>query len=128
MNTKTTVNRFRTEIATALFGAVVSSFEVLPAVADSFDVPQVTVKFGDLNISSPAGATVLYGRIRAAAEKVCSPYDRSGLGAKMHLNACIDKAILGAVSKLNAPALSAVYSAKTGKDVPTTRLTTLQSH
>ena len=128
MNTKTTVNRFHTEIATALFGAVVSSFQVLPAVANSVDVPQVTVKFGDLNISSPAGATVLYGRIRAAAEKVCSPYDRSGLEAKMHLNACIDKAILGAVTKLNAPALSAAYSAKTGKEVPTTHLTTLQSH
>jgi len=119
MNTTTTVNRFRTVIATALFGAVASSFAVLPAAADSFDAPQVTVKFGDLNISNSQGAAVLYRRIRAAAEKVCSPYDRSGLEAKMHLNACIDKAILGAVTKVNAPALSAVYSAKTGKEVPT---------
>ncbi len=118
MNTTTTVNRFRTVIATALFGAVASSFAVLPAAADSFDAPQVTVKFGDLNISNSQGAAVLYGRIRAAAERVCSPYDESGLEAKMRLSACIDKAIFGAVTKVNAPALSAVYSTKTGKEVP----------
>ena len=40
----------------------------------------------------------------------------------MRLSACIDKAILGAVTKVNAPALSAVYSAKTGKEVPTRQL------
>jgi UrcA family protein len=119
MNAMTTVSRFHIVIATVLFGGVASGFAVLPAVADSSDVPQFTVKFGDLNISSPQGAAVLYRRIRAAAEKVCSPYDRSGLEFKMHLNACIDKAILGAVTRVNNSALTAVYSAKTGKGVST---------
>jgi UrcA family protein len=119
MNAMTTVSRFRTVIATVLFSGLVSGFAVLPAYADSSDVPRSTVKFGDLNISSPRGAAVLYGRIRAAAEKVCSPYDRSGLESKMRLNACIDKAILGAVTRVNNSALTAVYSAKTGKEMPT---------
>jgi len=121
MNAMTTVNRFRIVIATVLLGGVASGFAVLPAYADSSDVPQIIVKFGDLNISSPRGAAVLYGRIRAAAEKVCSPYDRSGLEFKMHLNACIDNAVLDAVTRAGSSALTAVYSAKTGKEV-TTRL------
>jgi UrcA family protein len=119
MNAMTTFKRFRILTATVLFGGLACGFAVLPAEADSSDVPQFTVKFSDLNISSPRGAAVLYGRIRAAAEKVCSPYDRSGLEFKVHLNACIDEAILGAVNRVNNSALTAVYSAKTGKEVST---------
>ena len=119
MNAMSTISRFRTVIATVLFSGVASGFAVPPAYADSSDVPQFTVKFGDLNVSSREGSAVLYGRIRAAAEKVCSPYDRSGLEFKVHLNACIDEAILGAVNRVNNSALTAVYSAKTGKEVST---------
>jgi UrcA family protein len=118
MNAMTTANPFRTVIATLLFGGAACGFAVLPAIADSSDVLQSTVKFADLNISSPQGAGALYGRIRAAAEKVCSPYDRPGLESKMHLNACIDGAIFGAVASVNRSALTAVYNAKTGKQVP----------
>ncbi len=59
MNSQTTVSRFRSMIATALFGAVASGFAVLPAVADSFDAPKVTVKYGDLNLSNTQGAVAL---------------------------------------------------------------------
>jgi len=128
MNTKTTVNRFRTEIVTALFGAFASSFAVLPAGADSLDAPTITVKYGDLDISNPQGATVLYARILVAAENLCSPYDRSGIAAKMRKDACVSRIVANAVTKTNKSALSAVYSSKTGKSVSTTPLATLQSH
>ena len=128
MNTMTTVNRFRTVIATALFGTVASSFAVLPAAADSFDAPAITVKYGDLDISNPQGAAVLYARIRAAAENLCSPYDRSGIASKMRRDACVSNIVTNAVTKANKSALSAVYSSKTGKSVSTTHLATLQSH
>jgi UrcA family protein len=117
MNTLITVSRFRTVIATALFGTVASSFAVLPAVADSFATPQATVKYGDLNVASPEGAIVLYGRIRHAAENVCLQFDRFDLSGKKQ--ACRNNAILEAVTKVNVPALSKLYSAKTGKDVAT---------
>jgi UrcA family protein len=128
MNTMTTVNRFRTEIATALFGAFASSFAVLPAAADSFDAPTITVKYGDLDISNPHGAAVLYARIRAADENLCGPYDRSGMVSKMRKDACVSNIVANVVTKTNKSALSAVYSSKTGKSVSTTHLTTLQSH
>lgn len=116
MNTMTTANRSRSLIAAALLGALSASLATLPAAADSFERLKETVKFGDLDISHPNGAAVLYGRIHTAAENVCSPYERSGsLSAKMHLNACINKAVADAVTAVNEPALLAVYIAKTGK-------------
>jgi UrcA family protein len=119
MNTMTTVDRFRTVIATALFGAVTFGFSVLPAVADISDVPQITVKYGDLNVSNPQGAAALYARILSAAKSVCSQFDGPGIVAYQHRSACINEAILGAVTKVNNTALTAVYRAKTVKEVPT---------
>jgi UrcA family protein len=119
MNTMTTASRFRTMIAATLVGAVASGFAVLPAVADSFDAPQITVKFGDLNISSPQGVAALYARIQGAASRVCSQFDNTrDLGAVEQRAKCINKAISNAVTGVSAPALSAIYSEKTGKEVP----------
>ena len=119
MNTMTIASRFRTMMSATLVCAVASGFAALPAVADSFDAPQITVKFGELNISSPQGAAVLYGRIKSAARSVCSQFDGPGIDAYQQRNACINKAIWDAVTMVNAPALSALYGAKTGKEVPT---------
>ena len=122
VNTMSTANRFHSLIATALFSAISFSFAALPATAD---IDQVTVKFGDLDISHPQGATVLYNRIRAAAEEVCSPLvgsaiaSAAGRGGPNALRACVNESIEDAVIKLNEPALIAVYSAKTGKTLPT---------
>jgi UrcA family protein len=118
MNSTTILSRFRNVIATVLCGAVASSFVILPAVADTFDAPQATVKYGNLNISNPQGASELYRRIRMAAYNVC-PQDGPGLTAFAQREACINKAILGAVTKINNSALTAMYEAKTGKEVPT---------
>ena len=35
------------------------------------DVPQVHVKYADLNLNTPAGAATLLQRIRYAADRVC---------------------------------------------------------
>lgn len=116
MNTMTTANRFLGSIAAALFGALSASLATLPAAAASFEPLKQTVKFGDLDISHPNGAAVLYGRIRTAAESVCSPFESSGgLSAQMQRNACINRAVADAVTAVNAPALLAVYIARTGK-------------
>jgi UrcA family protein len=117
MNTKITMSFFRTVLATAVFGTA-SSFAPLPAVADSFDPPQTTVKYADLNIAGREGAAVLYARIQHAAENVCLQFDWGGLDAYVQRKACIHKAVSGAVAQVNAPALTALYSAKTGTDAP----------
>jgi UrcA family protein len=126
MNTTTNTKGFRRLSATALCGVFASSFAALPATSHSFAPLTVTVKFGDLDVSRPHDAAVLYGRIRAAAAKVCSPYEGSGLAAKSHLDACINEAIAKAVTTVDAPALSRVYGAKTRTSVPT-HLVSLES-
>ena len=70
-----------------------------------------TVKFHDLNVVTPAGAEALYGRIHAAAKRVCSESDR------MHQQraiACAKKAEAQAVENLNLPLLTAYHWANTG--------------
>jgi UrcA family protein len=126
MNTMITANRLHSLIAASLFSVVSSSFAALPAAADSLEPLKVTVKFGDLDISHPQGAAVLYRRIRAAAQNVCSPLDGGGVSAKMHLDACVKKAVAEAVTTVDEPALFAVYSAKIGKTLPA-RVASLQN-
>src|SRR5882672_4272907 len=118
MNPVTHTKGFRRLSATALCGVIASSFAALPAAADSFSPLEVTVKFGDLDVSSPQGAAVLYNRIWAAAEQVCSPFESSRLGAKMRLDACIDKAISTAIATVGQPELSRVYGAKRRTSAP----------
>jgi len=118
MNTMTIASGFRIMTAATLVCAAASGFAVLPAVADGFDAPQITVKFGDLNISSPQGAAVLYGRIKSAANSVCTKFDGSGVEAYQQRSSFINNEMWDAVTRVNAPALSALYGAKTGKDVP----------
>jgi UrcA family protein len=125
MNRMTTTIRFRNVIATALFGAVASSLAVLPAVADNVDAHRTTVKYGDLNLSNPQGAATLYSRIQAAAKDGCWQFEGAGIQAALQYNGCVDAGIVGAVTQVNNPALSAVYSAHAGKKVPT-RLASLQ--
>ncbi len=79
----------------------------------------VTVKSADLNISNPSGALVLYNRIRAAAESGCSYYwfERDADQVR-----CVHDAIANAVTKVNRPALFAVYNANNKKPLPTALL------
>ena len=72
------------------------------------DVPSKTVKFSDLNIASPAGAKVLYARIRAAARDVCRDSSGGDPIRRLAVSACIEKAIDKAVKDVNSPALTSL--------------------
>ena len=107
MNTSTVSAGFPGLIATAIFGALASSFSAVSA-ADPGD-RSITVQYADLNIASPSGALVLYERIRAAARSTCSHF---WFKTPAHEARCVQNAIAEAVTKVNQPALSAIYNAK----------------
>jgi UrcA family protein len=107
MNTSTSSTGLRGLIATAIFGALASSFSAVSAADPSS--ASVNVKFADLTISSPSGALVLYERIRAAAQGACSYYWFKTDAAEAR---CVQNAIATAVAQVNQPALSAVYNTK----------------
>jgi UrcA family protein len=118
MNTTTISTSLRALIATAIFGALASSFAAVSVAADSNEAPKTIVKFEDLNVSNPQGAAVLYARIRAAAEGVCGPNDYPYLPFNTRTEACVHKAIADAVTAVNRPALIAVYNAKNRSPLP----------
>ena len=102
-------------LAAALLCGTTTTFATLAAAAGDVEPPQITVKFADLDVSRPQGAVVLYRRIRAAAETLCSPFDRADVVSKKRLSVCIEDAVAGAITTAHIPALSAVYMARTGK-------------
>ena len=112
--------RCRGLIETAILSVLASSLATICTAADSSDVPQALVKFGDLNLSSPQGAAKLYSRIAAAADEVCRPFDINSrnLQSRARLDACVHKAIAGAVTAVGRPELFAIYNAKNPQPVP----------
>jgi UrcA family protein len=82
----------------------------LQATARAADdgLPKQTVSYADLDISKPAGAKVLYHRIKAAANEVCG-YSVSGdMGSSRRQYDCVQATIDKAVKDVDSPALSAL--------------------
>jgi UrcA family protein len=78
--------------------------------AHAGDVRSETVKFADLNLSTPSGVDALYRRIHAAARRVCE----QPAGEETAARSCMLKAEGDAVSKVNIPLLTSLYQKKTG--------------
>jgi UrcA family protein len=74
------------------------------------DVGGITVRFGDLNLEQPRGVSVLYRRLRNAAEHVCGEPERPGSGfTSPDWRACVAQAVERAVVTVDRPALTAYY-------------------
>ena len=78
--------------------------------AQAEDARSETIKFADLNLDSQAGVEALYGRIHAAAWRVCQ---QPG-GELAAVRGCMRKAESEAIGKVNSSLLTAFYQKKTG--------------
>jgi UrcA family protein len=108
MTTSTASTGIRSLIATAILGALASSFSTVSAAA----VPSsasVTVTYTALELESPSGSRALYKRIRAAAQSACSYFV---FATDVDEARCVHDAIARAVNEINQPALSAVAGVK----------------
>jgi UrcA family protein len=91
-----------------LCGAIaLCTLQVTARAADD-GLPSRKVSYADLDISKPAGAKVLYGRIVRAAREVCQFPGFESLGTSQMINRCVDHAIDNAVKDVGSPALSAL--------------------
>jgi UrcA family protein len=95
--------------------AAVALMAALTTGVRAADVPQVHVKFADLNINTPAGAAALYHRIRVAADQVCALPVTGDLAFRAKTQACTDRAVANAVATVNNPTLTGLYDLNTGK-------------
>jgi UrcA family protein len=105
-------------LTASIVATVLSAFAVPVSAAADSDVRKVTVKFGDLNLATPEGAAALYARIRVAAREVCT--QSSDIWGSS--DACVQKAIADAVTKVNRPTLFLVYNQHYKPSLPTTLL------
>jgi UrcA family protein len=113
MNPSATSIGLRGVIASAIFGSLGLGLWAVGAADPSAE--SRTVRFADLNLSDPSGAHVLYRRIRAAAQVVCSHYFFATDTDKAR---CVRDATADAVSRIAQPALSAVYNANNRPSAP----------
>ena len=113
MNTSFRSTGLRSLIATTILGALALSFSAVAAAGPSS--AGITVKYADLNLASPSGALVLYERIRTAAQSACNYFWFETDAAEAR---CVQNTIASAVTKINRPALSAVYNAKFNISAP----------
>jgi len=77
--------------------------------ASANDARSETVRFADLNVSTQAGVEALYGRIHAAARRVCEQPS----GEMEAVKSCVTKTEGDAIRKANLPLLTAFYQSKT---------------
>jgi UrcA family protein len=96
----------------ALAGMSLAAQAGEPATARSAG-KRVVVSYADLDLADPAGARVLYGRLKAAARKVCE-YD--SLARDMRLlvahKDCYDRALNKAVHGVDSERLNALHATK----------------
>ena len=75
--------------------------------ASDTDVRTKVVRFGELNLQSDEAIVILYKRIAAAADYVCSPYDnRSKLSLLVKWRDCHRSAMSRAVADVGQPRLT----------------------
>ena len=103
------MTRFLTAPVLSLAAAAALSCAA-PVLAQTSDtVPSVSVKYGDLNIGSPAGAQMLLKRIEAAANTACGGApDIRQLNQWTSFEACRRSAVARAVVAVDSPMLTAV--------------------
>jgi UrcA family protein len=114
MKTQITSTSVSTLVSTAILGTFVLACAPPSRAADGDVIRQVVVRYDDLNLSSPRGAAALYSRISGAAHEVCGAQDSDirDVGIRSSVNACVRKAISGAVTRVGRPELFAIYNAK----------------
>jgi UrcA family protein len=71
--------------------------------------PPLTVSYRDLDLSTMAGATTLYGRIREAASITCGEEGR-GIDARRKWEQCFHSAVSGAVGSVHNSLLTTLDS------------------
>ncbi len=82
---------------------------------DTADTPaHLVVSYAGVDLSTTAGAKLVYGRLHAAAKQVCSPLDREGdLNLAVRYRTCVQTAMSNAIQQLDKPLLTDLFIERT---------------
>ncbi len=95
-------------VALASLACLVGSAQALAAAQT--ETRSVTVRYGDLDLTTRAGAAALYRRLEGAARVTCG-YEEHRLASLSYVNHCNSSAISAAVTSVNSPLLTAIHEA-----------------
>lgn len=79
------------------------------------DVPKIVVSLAGIEMSTPKGAELVYGRIRTAAKVVCRVDQSREPQQIARARACFRVAMDDAVAQADRPVLSALHASRMGE-------------
>jgi UrcA family protein len=104
------MNRTNTFACTTFVAAAILGGCAAPGHVGTPPGPQLTVNYGDLNVSHPAGAQVLLSRLGEASEFVCGGKpDTRDLSRIAAFNHCYNEAMDDAVKSTNRSFVADLY-------------------
>ena len=110
-----TITRNSKHVLAAVAAVCLASVTIVAHADEAANgVPTRTVRYSDLDINTRAGATVLYARIRYAAQEVCGDADSRLWAVSAAVKACVNRAISTSVRSVNSPKLTSVYNSHVG--------------
>jgi UrcA family protein len=117
MNAMMSASSFGRVVGLSLIGFFAGGAASSAVAAEFTGVPSAHVRYGDLNLETATGLNTLYKRIVVAAYEVCQPFGHDGNdnADPLAVQQCREKIIAAAVTKIDKPALYAVYHARTSK-------------
>lgn len=79
------------------------------------DTPaHLVVNYAGIDLSTTAGARLMYGRLHAAAEQVCALLDREDdLNLAVRYRTCVQTAMSNAIQQLDKPLLTELFMERT---------------
>ncbi len=92
------------------FGAASAGAATTDTAASAADEPSVVVRYGDLDLTSEAGARKLYHRLVVAARQVCPDGSSRDLSVLREVGACRNQAIVKAARQIPSPQLAALVA------------------
>jgi UrcA family protein len=101
---------FKVSVVAGILGVVGLG---MAAVQASAQMPDVTVKYADLDLNTAQGASALYSRIKHAAEEVCPGADSLSIPLRLAARSCRQTVVAHAVASVSSPKLAAVYADRT---------------
>ncbi|HEY0436683.1 MAG TPA: UrcA family protein [Phenylobacterium sp.] len=94
--------------ATTAMAAGAAQAEVLPS---GYEQNSATVRIGDLNLNSDAGAQKALSRIASAAGRVCGDAGNNmDLGHRRQYRACVGATVQHTVAELDSSRVNGVYA------------------
>lgn len=86
-----------------------SLFANARAADDTEDARSITLQYLSRDLNTPQGVSILYRRIRAAATRVCVPFESRALDRKVLWDQCFNDAMANSVAAVHSETLSAYH-------------------